>query len=631
MTKRILRRAFLLGLIASGAMTACGPAGNEKPAGGQPSAPLILGITGTVSDVRIAVEPLQKIAPLSEAVPANDIDLKRMAGWAMNYLIRTPRKEFDYEPVFQCYPLRCPPVPKGRDVVVACDTDARMNWEWYYMREVSGSDAGRDIEEAFHKRLLSYVQDDGTVIAPPGCYNEQEIDRVYSKDEYYIHIWGATKILLALAEDYRRNGNEGSKALARKIMLRLKSLAIYQGADKCYFACGMGALRQDGTVVPNDWNQMPAPIIEPLVNYYLATGDKEALDFGRAYAEGIIAGIQPGGLRFGPDGRFDKPLGHSHTTMHALWGIAHLGLVTGEARYVDFVKRAWDWMLSRGTGTGWFPAGPSTCDETCCLSDMMSNAALIARAGHPEYFDYVERYMRNYIANLQFLVTPEFESYYRKIHEKVEPAEVDKGLEELKKFQGGIIGGSGLNDWENDLLGGVIGFRMLGCCAPEGMRAIHTTWAETIERLPESKLGPEGVYVNLSFNRESRWGRVVSFFPETGRLTVRAAVKDRFLIRPPQWAPRDKVRAFVGTKSVPVRWSGSYVRFDGADPGDELTVVYPLVGFSHEVRGLWEDRKQLTLKFEWLGNMVLSADPAPTKTPLFTGKPRVLPPPPVLD
>jgi hypothetical protein len=630
MTDRILRRAFLLGLIASVTMTACGPAGNDTPAGGQSSTPLILGITGTVSDVRVASEPLQKIAPLSEAIPANDIDLKRMAGWAMNYLIRTPRKEFDYEPVFQCYPLRCPPVPKGRDVVVACDTDARMNWEWYYMREVSGSDAGRDIEEAFHKRLLSYVQDDGTVIAPPGCYNEQEIDRVYSKDEYYIHIWGATKILLALAEDYRRNGNEGSKTLARKIMLRLKSLAIYQGADKCYFACGMGALRQDGTVVPNDWNQMPAPIIEPLVNYYLATGDKAALDFGRAYAEGIIAGIQPGGLRFGPDGRFDKPLGHSHTTMHALWGIAHLGLVTGEERYVDFVKRAWDWMLSRGTGTGWFPAGPSTCDETCCLSDMMSNAALIARAGHPEYYDYVERYMRNYIANLQFLVTPEFESYYRKLHEKVESAEVDKGLEELKKFQGGIIGGSGLNDWENDLLGGVIGFRMLGCCAPEGMRAIHTTWAETIERLPESKLGPEGVYVNLSFNRESPWGRVVSFFPETGRLTVRAAVKDRFLIRPPQWAPRDKVRAFVGTKSVPVRWSGNYVRFDGADPGDELTVVYPLIGFSHEVHGLWEDRKQLTLKFEWLGNMVLSADPVPTKTPLFTGKPRALPPPPVL-
>jgi hypothetical protein len=623
--------ALLIGLIIAGIFAACGPKGKGTEAGGREAAPSILGITGTVGNVRVAVEAPGRIVSLAEATPPVDVDMKRMAGWAMNYLIRTPRKELNYEPVFQCYPLRCPPVPAGHDVVVAADTDARMNWEWYYMRDVSGSTAGRDVEEGFHKRLLSYVQEDGTVIADPGCYNEQEINRVYSKDEYYIHIWGATKILHALAEDYRRNGNLDSKALARKIMLRLKSLAIYQGADKCYFACGMGALRQDGTVVPNDWNVMPAPIIEPLVNYYLATGDKDALDFGRAYAEGIMAGIQPGGLRFGPDGRFDKPLGHSHTTMHALWGVAHLGMVTGEAKYVDFVKRAWDWMLTRGTGTGWFPAGPSTCDETCCLSDMMSNAALIARSGHPEYFDYIERYMRNYIANLQFFVTPEFEAYYRKLHEKAAEADIVSGLEELKKFQGGIIGGSGLNDWENDLLGGVLGFRMLGCCAPEGMRAIHTSWAETIERLPESKLGPEGVYVNLCLNRESPWGKVVSFFPDSGRLTVRAAVKDRFLIRPPHWAPRDTVRAFVGTKSVPVRWSGSYVRFDGAAPGDELTIVYPLIGFSHEVAGLWEGRDQLKMKFEWLGNMVLGADPAPEKTPLFTGRPRVVPPPPVLE
>lgn len=625
--KKLRRYMLVAGLIVAGTVAACGPKA-QNGMGKAEAIPAILGITGTIDNVRVAVKPPRKIAPLSEAVPANDVDLKRMAGWAMNYLIRTPRKEFDYEPVFQCYPLRCPPVPKGHDVVVACDTDARMNWEWYYMRDVSGSTAGRDIEQGFHKRMLSYVQDDGTVIAHPGCYNEQEINRIYSKDEYYIHIWGATKILHALAEDYRRNGNEDSRALARKIMLRLKSLAIYQGADKCYFACGMGALRKDGSVVPNWWNRHPAPIAEPLLNYFLATGDREALDFARAYAEGIMAGVQPDGIRFGPDGGFGRPDAQSHATMHALWGVAHLGLVTGETRYLDFVKRTWDYLLKCGTGTGWFPADEDNCNETCCISDMMSNAALIAHHGHPEYFDYLERYLRNYISNLQFVVTPEFEAYYRTLHPKAAEADIRNGLMELQKFQGGIIGGSGLNDWENELLGGRLGFRMLGCCAPEGMRAVYTSWTNTIERIPESKLGPAGVYVNLGLGRESPWGRVVSFFPDSGRLTVRAAVKDRFLIRPPHWAPRDGVRAFVGTKPVPVRWSGSYVRFDGVDPGDELTVVYPLIGFSHRVRGLWEKKDQLEMKFEWLGNMVLSADPGPVNTPLFTGRPRVIPPPP---
>ena len=586
---------------------------------------VIRGLTGTVSDVRIAVEAPQTIAPVSDAGLHEDIDLKRMADWAMNYLIHTPRKEFNYEPVFQCHPLRCPPVPQRQDVVVPCDTDARMNWEWYYMREISESDAGKDIESSFHKRLLGYVQDDGTVLCPPGSYNEGNIDKVYKKEEYVFHVWGATKILHALAEDYKRTRNERSRAMAKKIMQRLKQLAVYQGEDKCYFPGGMGSVRIDGTVVPNGWNRHPAPIVEPLVNYYLATGDKEALAFAKAYAEGIIAGIQPGGLRFASDGGF--PGGHSHGTMHALWGVAHLGIVTGESKYIDFVKKSWDWMLSRGTGTGWFPAGPDNCNEVCCLSDMMSIAALVARDGHAEYFDYVERYLRNYMSNLQFVVTPEFEAYYRKLNQAAGEEKIKDGLKTLRKFQGGIIGGSGLNDYENELLGGVSGFEMFGCCAPEGMRAIYTTWTNVIDRLPESKLGAAGIYVNMSFSRDSPWGRVVSFFPNAGQMTVKAAVNDRFFLRPPHWAPRTQVRAFVGNQTIPVNWSGSYVRFDNVHPGDELTITYPLVGFSHEVGGLWSTAPQLQMKFQWLGNMVTSVDPPAKNTPLFGGKPRLLPPP----
>ena len=87
------------------------------------------------------------------------------------------------------------------------------------------------------------------------------------------------------------------------------------------------------------------------------------------------------------------------------------------------------------------------------------------------------------------------------------------------------------------------------------------------------------------------------------------------------------VRAFVGTKSIPVKWSGDYVRFD-ARPGDELTITYPLVEFTHEVTGLWSGRPNLKLTFRWRGNMVTSVDPPAKLTPLFTGKPMLLPPPP---
>src|SRR5579862_1859777 len=334
--------------------------------------PPVRGLTGEVRDVTIAVPAPVSILPIAESHPPGDIDLKRMAEWAMNYLIETPRKQLDYEPVFQCHPLRCPPVPQGVDPVVSCDTDARMDWEWYYVRDITGSNRGKDVEAAFHKRIRAYIGQDGRVWSFPGCYNEADIHARFAQSDLVIHIWGATKILKSLAEDYARTHHAESKQLARKVMITLKKLATWDGQERCWFPGGMGALKPDGSVVPNGWNSHPAPIVEPLVTYWLATGDPEGLEFAKAYAEGIVNNLQPGGIRFQPDGSF---AGHSHATMHSVWGVAHLGLVTGERKYLDFAKRVWDWMLTRGTGTGWYPAGPDNCNETCCLSDMMSIAA----------------------------------------------------------------------------------------------------------------------------------------------------------------------------------------------------------------------------------------------------------------
>jgi hypothetical protein len=206
---------------------------------------------------------------------------------------------------------------------------------------------------------------------------------------------------------------------------------------------------------------------------------------------------------------------------------------------------------------------PDNCNETCCNSDMMSIAACLGWAGRPEHFDYVERYLRNYISPLQFVITPEFEAYYRQVNAAAGEENLRKGLLELVKFQGGVIGGSGLNDYENELLGGASGFEMFGCCAPEGMRAIYTAWSGTIDRRPASPFGPAGVYVNMSFNRTSPWGDVVSFMPKEGRLTVKAAVKDTFFLRPPHWTPKEGVLAFEGGKRIPTKWEGEYVRFEG--------------------------------------------------------------------
>jgi hypothetical protein len=485
-----------------------------------------------------------------------------------------------------------------------------MEWEWYYMREITGSRIGLDVEAAFHRRMRKYIDHAGIVWSHVGCYNENLIDQEYSDADKVIHIWGATKILKSLSEDYLRTRDPESKRLASQVMAALKRIAHWNDDGQCWFAGGMGALNADGSPVANGWNKHPAPIVGPL------------LAFARAYADGILAVAQPGGLVINNDGSF---AGHSHATMHNMWGLAEFSLATGDMKYLAVAKKAWDFMLSRGTGTGWFPAGPDNCNETCCVSDMISTAAAIAVSGHPAYFDAVERYVRNYISNLQFQITPEFERTYRSLHADKPVERVDAGLLALSKFQGGIIGGSGLNDYENTLLGGTSGFEMFGCCAPEGMRAIYTAWQHTIARWPKSQLGPEGVYVNLSFTRDSEWGRVVSYMPHEGRLTVIAAKNDTYFLRVPAWIDVTEINAFINGRACPVERSGSYVRFI-ADPNDELSLTFPLITFTHRVAHLWKScAPDLRMTYHWLNNMVLSTDPPAQQTSLFSGKPRRLP------
>jgi hypothetical protein len=591
----------------------------------------VKGLNGKVDKLQVAIAAADKVAPVADCIRTPDIDLKRMAQWSLEFLIRTPRPHLNYEPVFQIYPYRCPPAPEGSDPVVGCDTDARMDVEWYFMRDITGSTKGKDVEQGFHARMRGFVDAEGVTWCHPGAFNEGNITAKYEKKDYLIHMWGATKILKSLCEDYMRTHNPESKALATKMLLALKGLLKWDDQGRCWSSCGNGCLDANRDPVPNPWNPHPLPIVEPLINYYEAFNDPQALAFAKAYADGMIAGVQPDGLKFGADGSFD---GHSHVTMHSVWMVAHLGVVTGEKQYTDWAKRVFDFFLrTRGTGAGWFAAAPEhPGDETCLIADMMSAAAYIARGGYPEYFDFVERYMRNRVSPSQFIITPHIRSHYAELNKEQGDEKIKYGLSELEKYQGGYLGGVGLNDWENELLnGGVYGngpeIAMIGCCQGSGMRAVYHTWENTIAKWPKSAIGPAGVYVNLSFNRQSPWGEVFSFMPDAGRLTVKAAVQDRFFLRVPHWAPREDVRAFVDSKPIPVEWSGAYVVF-AAQPGQELTITYPLVSFQQQVGPQLAAYPDLLVTYQWTGNMVMDVAPQATSTRIYTGKPRVLPPAP---
>jgi hypothetical protein len=259
-------------------------------------------------------------------------------------------------------------------------------------------------------------------------------------------------------------------------------------------------------------------IIEPCVRYYECTGDEEGLAVAKAFADGFLEEVQPemGDQRIDPVTGAYK--GHVHLHTHAVWGVAHLGTLLNERKYLDWARRMFDFTVSLGTDFGWYPEFIPQYDyrtEICIVGDMVSMASWLARGAWPEYWDRVEMTVRNELRRAQFFLTPAFVDLFEKLHSELPADEIKKALNELRNIEGGFVAQSEFNDWVSfsgdprlgspGLYGGI---QMMGCCSPEGMRAIWEAWNAIVEERQE------GIFVNLAFTRQHPVADVQAYRPQ---------------------------------------------------------------------------------------------------------------------
>ena len=549
-----------------------------------------------------------EVKPVRESAPP-DISLTDMATRAMHYLAHNPLPERDHICRFDIDLLFCPPsmwsktTPRApaasRDPYITFgDTESRMDWEFIYMREMSGSKEGLDVEQAIRRRLLGYIREDGLSWLPPYCLNCDLSDH-----QPCVNTWTTGLTLLSLAEQYVRTGDRENVALAKRLVAGLKSLASWD-TGRAYYPGGLGGWRDGDWIYTGASDSYPC-ILEPLARYVEVTGDETALEFAQAFADGIIADLQAnlGPNRILKDGSFAGYNCHLH--MRAVLGVVHLGVLTRNTRYIEWARRVYDFLISQGTDWGWFPESIDVAhSETCATGDMADIAAWLARTGYSRYWDDLERFVRNYIREAQFFVTPEYEALYRKVNQD-QPEQVEEGLRQARDFEGGFIARLS----PNSRALGAKSMNMMGCCPPEAMRTLHIAWRNVVTE------SPEGVFVNLSFNRDAPQARVVSFAPGVGRLTVVAKTSADFLLRPPSWTLRNEVKAYRGGRQAPVVWKGDYVKFEHAAKREELTITFPVLRFRQTVEVAAQ-----TYAYYWAGNTVTRVEPRAEVMPLFDGR-----------
>ncbi len=494
-----------------------------------------------------------------------------------------------------------------------------MDWQYAHMREMAGEKEAEAIERGVRARVRGYQHDDDHLCwINPGAYVGEPVDGEW------VGTWTTAKLLYSLANEFQRTADRAVRQRARQTFLALKGLALWDG-PRAYYP-GLAPYK-NGEWLRTGWcadHSRNYPfIVEPCVRYYEATADAEALDFAKAVTEGFLAGSQKDQRELRVDPRTGAFQGHTHIHTHAAWGVAHLGAILNEPRYLDWAGKVYEFVLSQGTDYGWYPESmpPSGRAEVCAVGDMTSLASWLARGGRPHYWDHVERTVRNELRRAQFSLTPQFLRLFREIHKDKPQNVVERAIRELRRLEGGFVAQPTFNDWvaypDNPKLGtpgmNNNGVQMMGCCPPEGMRGLWEAWCGVVSEQADA------ILVNMTITRDHPAAKIEAFAPNDGGLRVIVRRPGKFLLRSPSWVDRESVCLTRNGSDASVTWDGpakAYVCCLNATAGETLSLRWPTPVFQQRFVPQNVPGNQ-PLVVGWTGNRVDRVEPQGKYLPMF--------------
>jgi len=539
-----------------------------------------------------------------------NFNLKERANLGLNFLSRNVDPSLDFQPYFFTDFSKDPPENRH------CwpdfgDLTGRYVDAFILARLMTGSKQGAEVEQGLKRLLLSYFSEgDGLSYRPKNrAYISGESKQVYR--EYVAEGFDQAKTLLGLTTWYLFSGDKKVKKCLDKMVLGLWRIAIkknkivYYSQDK--YLPGYSP-QPDEPPTPNLVYYGGVQIF-PLVRYYEMTGNEIALALASGLSNFIVNYLN----HFGKDGSFGGAdiKGHTHSNIGTVVGILRYARLTGDRKLFSFAKKVYDWFKTKGSKFGWFPEwihpDPTvmkhqTC-ETCTIVDMIDAAIHLAEAGFPEYWQDVERFVRNQLWEQQLVDTSFMKSTKKKRNTKL------SCFSDVPQMVKG--GFSGWSD-PNDLIGGEPPRqKLMNCCGPSGIHALYSVWQHILTK------ENDGLNLNLFFNRDTRWAKVNSRLPFEGKITVQILMPiPNFRIRWP--SPEIKIEEVslkVNGWPRKIILEQGYLLLEQLSTGDEIEFVFPL---KTEVK--LETINSKDYRVTWRGDTVIGISPPGKRVPLYQGR-----------
>jgi len=343
--------------------------------------------------------------------------------------------------------------------------------------------------------------------------------------------------------------------------------------------------------------------IEPLVEFYLATGDAAALQLADRFArfhfdvstreDGSAPEVPNHGL-------------HTHSWMCLLRGFLVFGEVTRQRRYIDRAEKSFrNGVLSMIKESGFIGHdwGAESNGETTAPGDVVQLGLWLSRHGHTEYLDVAERLLRARVLASQTTEMPDLAPPVTpEEREGVKAAPSVAGLDHyLGRFPDE---GRHLNARVYGAFGGLL------CTHPHGEPVPTTditcsdvhTLCDVYRNVAERTAA--GLRVNFHFDYSDDDVEITTESGKQRTVNVLLHKPDNLFVRIPRWTPAESVVLRVNGSATSVNKIGDFAYVPCRTAGMTIALTYAL-----PERRVVETTNGVDYTFLWRGDEVAGIKP----------------------
>jgi hypothetical protein len=296
-------------------------------------------------------------------------------------------------------------------------------------------------------------------------------------------------------------------------------------------------------------------------------------------------------------------------------GLVQLGRLAAKPFYVKRGRDIFHYVLGQSSAFGWVPEyaqwhpmGEEHC-ETCCIKDMIYCAFELIDAGYPEYWDVVNRFVRNQLSEQQVK-----DGRFIGV-DNTRPDTVDTTFRDLdRRIVGGWSGGGEPNSIS------LRRFRSVaGCCVGTAPQALERVW----ERIVESS--GRRIAVQLPIDKDDARAAVSTGYPNEGWLQVKAKKAGDYAVRVLPFMERGLLVSLDGVRR-PAWVQDGRLEFAGLRRGQTIRLEHDL---RDETRA--ECARDREYQVTWRGSDVVDMTPHGEPLRLYQRRadlPKEIPPPP---